>query len=145
MHILAPVPALHLPSAQATFQQHRRVAFGSNAWEFWRTRQTGAATVWVVASSTGFPKDGILGIDPGKVIFRGTFDRMVDSLRGKHPNPNLRPASTDDDGAWAVFFEIVDLVRLTRPLPVIQQITISGQKLARVPEGPLQIRDPEAL
>jgi hypothetical protein len=143
MHILAPVPAVHLPSAEETFRREGRVAFGSNAWEFWRKQTPGAATVWIVASATGFPAVGLPGIDPGKLIFRGTYAGMVDARRGVHPTPALRPASTGTDGAWAMFFELTDLARLAPPRSVIGIVMHTGTRLARVPEGPIAIRDPE--
>lgn len=141
--ILAPVPALHLPSAEATFAAQGRVAFGSDAWEFWNKAATGTQ-VWIVASATDFPTGGIPGIDPGKLIFSARLAAVVEAdRRHRHPNPALRPATTAEDGAWTVFFEVDDLVRLPRPFSVIGLRTLQGVSLARVPHGPLAIRPPE--
>ncbi|MCC6305490.1 MAG: hypothetical protein IT545_09870 [Rhodobacteraceae bacterium] len=141
-HVLAPVPALHLPAAAATFARAGRVAFGSNAWEFWRRQAPGQAVVWIVASATDFPAGGVPGIDPGKVVFRGGLLALVAAVRGRHPDPGLRPATTASDLAWAMFFELDGLERLARPLPVIGILTLQGARLARVPQGPIAIRDP---
>lgn len=142
-HVLAPVPALHLPAAAASFARAGRVAFGSNAWEFWRRQAAGATVVWVVASASGFPAGGMPGIDPGKLIFRGLLAGIAEAVRGRHPDPALRPASTAGDGPWAMFFELQALVRLDRPRPVIGLVTLQGTRLVRVPQGPIAIRDPE--
>jgi len=142
-HVLAPVPALHLPAAAAAFARAGRVAFGSNAWEFWRRQAPERTAVWVVASSTGFPAGGLPGIDPGKVIFRGRLAGIVAAVRGRHPDPALRPDSTAGDEPWAMFFELEMLERLGRPRPVIGLVTVQGARLARVPQGPIAIRDPD--
>ena len=142
-HILAPVPALHLPSAEATFRAEGRVAFGSDAWEFWR--KVTEATVWIVASSTGFPPNRLPGIDPGKLIFKARLAGTTEAdRRHRHPDPNLRPASAAGDGAWTLFFEVDELTRLSRTRPVIGLRTLQGISLQRVPQGPLLIHDPEA-
>lgn len=140
--ILAPVPARHLPSAEATFAAQSRVAFGSDAWEFWK-RQVPGTPVWIVASSTGFPAGGLPGIDPGKVIFSGRLAATVEAdRRHRHPNPDLRPASTESDGAWTLFFEVEALERMSPPLSVIGLRTAQGAVLTRVPHGPIAIRQP---
>lgn len=141
-HVLAPVPALHLPAAAAAFARAGRVAFGSNAWEFWRRQPAEWTAVWVVASSAGFPAAGLPGIDPGKVIFRGRLAGVVAAVRGRHPDPALRPDSTGSDEPWAMFFELDALERLARPRPVIGLVTVQGVRLSRVPQGPIAIRDP---
>jgi len=140
--ILAPVPALHLPSAEATFTAQGRVAFGSDAWLFWSKAVPGTP-VWIVASATAFPAGGIPGIDPGKVIFSARLAAVVEAdRRHRHPNPALRPATTSDDGAWTVFFEVEELARLTPPISVIGLRTVQGVSLNRVPQGPLAIHAP---
>lgn len=142
--ILAPVPARHLPSAEATFAAHGRVAFGSDAWEFWN-RQAPGTPVWIVASSTGFPAEGLKDFDPGKVILSGRLAAVVEAdRRHRHPNPDLRPASTESDGAWTVFFEVEALQRLAPPFSVIGLRTAQGVALTRVPHGPIAIRPPAA-
>jgi hypothetical protein len=42
-----------------------------------------------------------------------------------------------------MFFEVTDLVRLAPPRSVIGIVMQTGTRLARVPEGPIAIRDPE--
>ena len=144
-HVLAPVPAVHLPSAEATFAAQGRVAFGSDAWTFWLKQVALETCVWIVASATDFPKAGLPRIDPGKVIFRGTLIGTVEAdRRHRHPDPALRPANPATFGASAMFFELADLVRLAPPLPVLRLATLQGIRLQRVPQGPLAIRDPEA-
>jgi len=144
IHVLAPVPALHLPSAEATFRARGRVAFGSDAWEFWR--KITEATVWIVVSATGFPRGGLPGIDPGKLIFKSRFAGTTEAdRRHRHPDPDLRPASATGDGAWTLFFEVDGLTRLTPPLSVIGLRSLQGIGLQRVPQGPLVVQDPGNL
>lgn len=142
-HILAPVPALHLPAAEVVYGEQGRVAFGSDAWEFWQKAAPGAR-IWIVASATGFPPSGLPGIDPGKLIFSARLAAVTAAdRRHRHPNVALRPASTGGDGSWTVFFEVDDLIRLVPPLSVIGVRTLQGIGLQRVPQGPLNIRDPQ--
>jgi hypothetical protein len=142
-HILAPVPALHLPSAETVFARQGVVAFGSDAWEFWQKALVGSR-VWIVASATDFPSAGLPGIDPGKLIFSARLAAItLADRRHRHPNPDLRPASTEADGNWTLFFEVDDLTRLAPPLSVIGVRTVQGVGLQRVPHGPLNIRDPQ--
>lgn len=105
--LLAPVPCCHLPSAIETCEAQGRVAFASQKWElFERDGPRTPATGWdvlIFASrpELGFPSDYRDRVS--RVAFSGSFFRWVRAHRGRHPEPRVRPVSTETDTEVAGF------------------------------------------
>jgi hypothetical protein len=141
-HLLVPVPARHVAAARETLARSGRVAFGSNAFDVLNRQRGQDVTVWIAASATGGP---VPGVHVGHVILKGRLAGIVDAdRRGRHPDPSLRPDTTSDDGQWGQFLEVDEVTDLAPTLPVVGLVTVQGQKLQRLPQGPLPIRDPGA-
>lgn len=145
LHLLAPVPAVMLPSAMGIFAARGRVAFGSNAWDV-LSRLTGQETeVWIVATASDAPAAGVPGWTIGKIVLRGVLAGVTRSVRGRHPDPAIRPAAalTPDEFRYDQFWEVAELQRLDPPLSPIGLRTRQNAALARIPQGPILIRDPQ--
>jgi hypothetical protein len=141
--ILAPVPAVHLKSALETCAKHGRVAFGSDAWEFFAkaSLEYGEGIPVLIYASPSFGDPDKLAT-PGAVGFCGTYLGTEKARAGKHPNPELRPATTVTDTAWAVFWELGGLVQLApSECIILSQFTAIGQKkpISMPPRGPLLV------
>jgi hypothetical protein len=117
--ILAPVPAVHLKSALDTCAAAGRVAFGSDAWEvLQRAGKNYGEGISVLIYPTHHHGDPDRLSDPGYVNFRGVFHGITMAHGGKHPDPTIRPRTTiegrSSDTAWAMFWEVSDLVHLSK-------------------------------
>ena len=143
LHILAPVPAVHLPSALETFNRENRVAFGTKATDLFQNLRGKDVVVWIAASSTGAPVGGIEGIEIGKIVASGKLDKTVDADEmGRHPNINLRPKTALDDEPWHLFWEVTMLEKLSKTIAINGIISTKGKKLTKIPLGPTQIKSP---
>jgi hypothetical protein len=148
--LLAPVPHVHLLDGKIVAEIQGRVAFGSRAWEVFRKLDTlrygQPVDVYIYASHDGGHRDF-------EVSWHGRYMGFVESDNGAHPaGMRYRPPSTgahpaDNEGHWAVFWEVEDL----RELPAGQRVSISGltgyEKKkpyghAFPPEGPQLIEHP---
>jgi hypothetical protein len=129
-------------SARQVLARAGRVAFGSNAFDILRRLEGQEVTVWIAASATGGP---VPGVHVGHVVMKGRLAGIVAAdRRGRHPDPALRPETTADDGHWGQFIEVDEVTELQPTLPVAGLVTVQGQRLQKLPQGPLPIRDPEA-
>ncbi len=143
--LLAPVPTVHLPDLQEIAGRGGHVALGSDAFDlFERLKRSGAAgalPVYIVASRSGLGAGQTPRFDVNKVHFRGVLADVVPAVRGRHPDPALRPASAlETDTVWALFWEVSDLERISPPLALAKFATRSGQPWMRVPEGPVEAK-----
>jgi hypothetical protein len=148
--ILAPVPATILVSAVETCAEAGRVAFGSNAWELFdkASRKYGEGLPVLIYPTHHYGDPDKL-CDPGYATFRGTYLGMTLAKTGKHPNAAVRPLTTIEehsaDTAWALFWEVGNLVQLVKQDRVaITGLTAEGQKkpLAKgfLPHGPMLVK-----
>ena len=68
--------------------------------------------IYVSMSGIGTAFDGTASafLKGAIASFEGVFLRWQDADRhGRHPNPAVRPISTQDDDAWMGFYEVTDL------------------------------------
>ena len=63
--------------------------------------------------------------------------------RGRHPEPDLRPATTLTDGAFTFFYELRDLVALVPPIPSANLTRAGGGKIETSPHFLVEIVEPE--
>jgi hypothetical protein len=146
LHLLAPVPAVHLVAAQDTFRRMGRVAFGSNAFDVLNKVNGKDVTVWIAASSTSAPPGGVPGIEIGKIVLCGQLAGIVNAdRRGNHPDPSFRPATTlaDKEEHWAQFWEVVALEALRPTLSPIGLRAKGPGRLIGIPLGPVLIDPPD--
>ena len=149
--LLAPVPEEHLEGALEICGGEGKVAFGSRAWEVFRKLDEliddGKTRVFIYASHSKVPTT------PPKVTWRGTYIGHLESRGGAHPDGmKFRPPSTlkyptDNQGFWAVFWEVTGLVRLDKEnwLPINELSGLEKDKpyiSGFIPEGPLIIQHP---
>lgn len=148
--LLAPVPLEHLQDGQEVCATEGRVAFGSRAWEVFRQldalRGGMPVDVYIYASHSGRSPQF-------EVSWQALYIRQVDSVNGAHPEDmRFRPPSTakyadDNQGYWAVFWEVEALRELSEPRR-IRLADFTGLRKRRVygrnfvPEGPLLIEHP---
>jgi len=147
--LLAPVPHEHLQDGAQICQREGRVAFGSRAWELFREldRLRGhlPVDVYVYASHSN-----ALTFD---VSWHARYIGHVHSINGAHPaGSKCRPPSTfkyadDNQGYWAIFWEVEDLRELSREDRIaIKTLRGYGRRAAYgknfVPEGPILIERP---
>ena len=145
--LLAPVPLEHLADGAAVCRKRGKVAFGSRAWEVFREldllRQGQPADVLIYASHAGVS-------GPPRVTWRAEYIGQVESRRGAHPDGmTYRPPSTaqyagDNEGHWAVFWEVRGLRRLSdEELISIRDLTgfkaKSRYRAEFVPQGPILV------
>lgn len=141
--LLAPVPVIHLLSAQEVCEQEGKVAFGSREFEVFRKidqdRNERPVKVLIYAS-----EQENRSFIP-KVTWEGLYMGHVDSRRGRHPQGmKYRPATTVNDALdAAVFWEVTDL----KPLEISMNISnfkLLGKKepfpSRFIPEKPLIIQ-----
>lgn len=149
--ILAPVPATIMGSAKNTCAFEGRVAFGSDAWDFFdKAKQDYGEGIPVLIYPTHRYGDPDRLCDPGFVPFRGIFLRTVRATKaGKHPDPAVRPQVTisgpSTDSAWMIFWEASDLAQVPKSDRIaITSLTAEGQKkpLGKgfVPHGPMLVK-----
>jgi hypothetical protein len=121
--VLAPVPCIHLRSAQSVPGLSKRVAFASN--------QDGVPhlpiglQVFIYASdaSEASAEDRRLLV-PGKVSWTGKLGAIVEAVKtgrraGRHADPSIRPPTAEaNDTPVMYFWEVLDLMALvpSRPL-----------------------------
>ena len=142
-HLLAPVPADHLPDALRVGAEQGSVLLGSNQFELLMRLRGQAVTVWLVAS-TGYLKAGVVPpVNIGKVLARGRFvDYEEADRRGRPKRPGLRPPSTAGDGAWHMFYEVADLEEVTPPIPSASLRAAGGGHIEVAPHMLLLIEAP---
>jgi hypothetical protein len=145
--LLAAVPCIHLNAALETCRQRGRVAFASDAKElFLRLEKEGLCSGLATLVYASRPELGHDGLFVDKfAAFRGTLVRWVDANnQGKHPDPMVRPVTTESDGPVWGFWELSDFVRLSRP----EYVRISDLRQRRgkknfvsdfVPHGPILV------
>ncbi|MFZ2493496.1 MAG: hypothetical protein WA208_18615 [Thermoanaerobaculia bacterium] len=146
--LLAPVPRVYLDDGRLVAEREGRVAFGSRAWQVFRELDDLRA---------GLPVDVYIyaSHDDAALVasWVARYVAHVESSGGAHPaGMRYRPPSTathvsDNDGWWAVFWEVEDLRMLPRNdhIPV-SHFTGFGKRKAYgkpfVPEGPILIEHP---
>ena len=123
--MLAPVPCIHLLSAVDVCQRERRVAFATNL-EGWFEQQDDDSLRpeegWPVLIYASRPEIGDKAANqkiftPSGVSFFATYAGWTQaSAQGKHPNPEIRPTSTETDTETFGFWEVTNLCRLPRPI-----------------------------
>ena len=148
--ILTPVPVVHLKSALDTCAAVGRVAFGSNAWKLLQQAdEKYGEGIPVLMYPTHHHGDPDRLSDPGYVNFRGVFHGITMAHGGKHPDPTIRPRTTIEeathDTAWAMFWEVSDLVHLTKEDRIaITDLTAEGGHKpfvkGFVPLGPMLVK-----
>jgi hypothetical protein len=138
--LLAPVPCIHLASATTIPELKQRVAFG--------TSQHGIVDVpiglpvFIYASRPGQPRHP---------LYRGSFASWIGVLRaivsanetgrrsGKHPDPLVRPPSTealkDGDGPFLFFWEVEGLHQIEKPYLSLSKFKWRGG--GSVPQWPV--------
>lgn len=142
--------SLHPGIRSRNLRRVGRVAFGSNAWELFAKieQEYGDGLPVLIYATHHFGNPDNL-CDPGHCPFRSTYLGMTHSKAGKHPNPAVRPLPTIEehsaDTAWAIFWEVGNLVQLPKQdRVVIISLTAEGQekRLANgfVPHGPMLVR-----
>ncbi len=143
--ILAPVPLLHLEDGEYVSTHKGKVAFGSRAWEFFRKldeeRDGLEVETFIYASHTD--------VRDFSVTWHGRYVGHVEGVNGLHPKGRrYRPPSTlkwDDEGYWAVFWEVAGLERLAEPIPIAELHawgTDEPYGKGFVPEGPMRVARP---
>jgi hypothetical protein len=148
--LLAPVPLRHLVDGAEVARREGRVAFGSRAWELFRSldalRKGLPVDVYIYASRTNAPL-------VSEASWKGRYVRNVDSVNGAHPaGMRYRPPSTaanpsDNLGHWAVFWEVEELAELPDDGVIRLDELTAVDKRERygpsfIPEGPLLIEHP---
>lgn len=144
VHVLAPVPALHVESAFETMEKHGVVAFGTKAWEIWKKWEGKDAQVWIVASSTGNTGLVSKAISIGKIVATGTLERLTDPVRGQHPDPRLRPPSTitDKEHEFLLYWEVSNIVLLPKPISLTRLTSVSGRSIQTTPQRAIELKSP---
>jgi hypothetical protein len=144
--ILAPVPAILLKSATETCAAVGRVAFGTEAWEFFaKVNEEYGQGLPVLIYPTPRYGDPDKLCDPGKVAFCGVYLGLTPARAGKHPNPAVRPSATINDTGWTCFWEVSDLVHIPKQDRVtITSLTAEVQRkplsIGFVPHGPMLVK-----
>ncbi|MBD2484883.1 MULTISPECIES: hypothetical protein [Planktothrix] len=116
--LLAPVPEIHLISAQEVCEQEGKVAFGSREFEVFRKidldRNERPVKVLIYAS-----EQENRSFIP-KVTWQGLYIGHSDSRRGRHPQGmKYRPATAANDALdAAIFWEVTDLRPLEIPVNI---------------------------
>lgn len=148
--LLAPVPEEHLIDGAEVCEKEGKVAFGSRAFlvfvELDELRQGEPVDVYIYASHC--ERAGA-----ARATWMASYQQFVHSLNGAHPDgKKYRPPSTfkyesDNKGHWALFWEVMNLRRLTDDEAVLIKDMRGWKhktKYARffIPEGPLIIEAP---
>jgi hypothetical protein len=139
------VPDIHLADALTVCEREGRVAFGSNALDFFSkydAKLTGLE-VFIFPSLTGSPKPQFFR--SGHARLHGTFVKWLRAdKRGRHPEENLRPQSAlTGDTAWTLFWEVSDLAVLDTPAVLAdmryEREGKPGKKVTSSPERPMLV------
>jgi hypothetical protein len=142
--LLAPVPYSRMAEALVTCQRRGLVAFGTMKKTVFISRERRTpllpcgARVLIHVSETGAHEPAALRFLKGLVAsYQATFQRWQDAdpETGKHPDPSVRPLSTDSDGAWLGFYEVSDLVPCHVPLHLLRWAR-NGRLVKSPPHGP---------
>jgi hypothetical protein len=116
--IIAPVPAMHLESAEEIARTRDYVSFGSNKWELFREvdELRGSEVVPVLLYASHDDR-----ADPSyRVAWKGEYIGHVEQQRDKiHDERNgHRPATTlnphDNASVWAAYWRVRNLQRLPK-------------------------------
>ena len=145
--LLAPVPAEHLADGVAVCDRHGKVAFGSRAWETFKSFENDPGPGAPVLIYASHPVEHV----GAQVTWMARYVGWVDSIGGAHPEGELyRPPSTqvgDEDRTrwWFGFWEVSHLVHLPqdRYIPIGQLRGTTGRSFAAtfIPEGPLALSE----
>lgn len=124
--ILAPVPEVHLLSAveaisklEHELSNEMKIAFGSMDFELFREadklRDGKSIEVLIYASHSAIEQPL-----NSEVTWHALYIGHVNSRNGRYPSSTkFRPASTvTDKPTWAVFWEVVDLKPLKKPIKI---------------------------
>ncbi|MGO6689219.1 hypothetical protein [Rhizobium leguminosarum] len=149
--LLAPVPEEHLVSGLLKCHQVGKIAFGSRSFQLFRdldaARGTQPVDVYIYASASvkfGLPK----------IRWQARYTGHVEARAGSHPDATTyRPESTlkyesDNEGHWAVFWEVVDLRELSKGGAIPMNLFRSWRSRKYfvstfIPEGPLLVECPQ--
>ena len=143
--MIAPLPIVHVSPTLKTVEEKGRVAFGSEALDFFEARKgdedLGKLDVFVIASRTGF--DRVKQMPPGVILqhafLRGTLACVTqpDPKTGKHPDPHLRPESAHEgDGPSLIFWELAAPEKLGNPITLRAFRTAAGSAHSAALRGP---------
>lgn len=135
--LLAPVPLIHLEDAPGVIEEVGKVAFGSQAFQFFREldldRGGLAVETFIYASHAG--------VRDLSVTWHGLY---VGHEENREP-VRYRPPSTlewDGKNAWGTYWIVRDLERLTEPIPIAELCAYgTGEPFGKgfVPEGPMRV------
>ena len=141
--LLVSVPHLHLVSGLDTIAAAGRVAYGTdNGMVLSQLQNALAGQTCVVLIYASGQSSG-----PPKATWRAIYGQQTGARSGKHPDPKIRPASTQSDGPFLTFWQGLDLTELD-PNDAISLNTLrafgSGKRFAAtyVPRGPILIANP---
>lgn len=140
--LLAPVPAEHLASAAELCRKTGRVAFGTDAGMTFAELEAqlngeGCPVLIYASRAGGAPSVG----------WKGRYVRLVPANYAKYPlGAEFRPASTDTDTRWMLFWEVEALEEApaSERLPIASLRGQGSKTFAPnfVPHGPLIIENP---
>lgn len=151
--ILAPVPLEHLQSGAQIAKDTGFVAFGSRKWELFRKvdemREGLAVPVLIYPSHEDVPaKDSFI------VSWAGWYLGAEETPNGRHSGGMAhRPPTTgqyggDNQGYWAVFWHVRDLIDLPQsqrlPISAVQTIK-GGWRKDAPPRGPELVATPSTI
>ncbi|MEE4454689.1 HNH endonuclease signature motif containing protein [Novosphingobium resinovorum] len=146
--LLTPVPLVHLQSGAAMPTVEDLVVFGTNAWEVLRDLQQGIDPEHPVDALFYASEDPAPGSP--MATYRARFVEYREARSGK-PGKDwkpYRPPSTEQDGAFAGFYAVRGLHRLSSPVEIGKLPKRGGTGLLAhgfVPKGPLVIDTPFPL
>ena len=143
--LLAVVPHQHLVSGLQTQSASGRVAYGTdNAMLLPELEhELGGQSCCVLIYASEAPYSGA-----PMARWRAIYSRQTPAKHGRHPeHATYRPSTTDSDGAWLTFWEVIDL----EELPTEEALPMSKLRARRrktnlpadyIPKGPLVIDNP---
>jgi hypothetical protein len=116
--LLAPVPIMHLKSAQEDGLQ--KVAFGSNVYEVFhkveQQRHNFPVDIYIYASWTHTDMD-CEKITPPSATWKGEYIGWIDARR-RNDYLQYRPKSTHGETDWGFFWLVQNLHRLDKPIAI---------------------------
>jgi hypothetical protein len=151
--ILAPVPLEHIQSGIQIAKDTGFVAFGSRKWELFRgldeTRSSQKVPVLIYASHEDVPaKESFI------IRWAGWYLGSEETPNGRHSAgmthrpPTTGQYETDNQGHWAVFWHVRDLIELppAQRLPISAVQTIKGGwRKNAPPRGPELVATPTTI
>lgn len=142
-HFLAPVPAVHIEASAATFRARGSVLLGSNQFELLTSLKGADASVWLAASTGYVPAGGVPSVNIGKVLYCSRFVAAdMGDARGRPNRPDLRPATTEGDTAWTMYYEITDLLAIDPPIATASLHRRGGGRIEVAPHMLVEIDPP---